>query len=536
MNIKTLADSVSTRPWLPALALGLACLGYYAVYFDAGFNFSDEGNYVQFVYELWRGTSLNDLPVSYGFLWFKLGEGLFHLFGPDLLAARALFFAFAFATALLVYAALVIVTRHPWFAALIAAVPAIAPSFLPTAFYGFCILVNVVPQLMLARSLDRPRLADAAIAGAALALSFQIRPDFGYIFCVPLAMLLIAAGLRAGRLAGLFAAAAAGFAVAHLPVLYLALSDGYLGALISQYLSYPIMLADYAVRGIAALGGGATDTTAAGTLLARPRLFGAASTNEFQLALLIYLPILVIGAFAIFNAARLGRAPQRLTHAATALVILVAGAAALPHYFFYRPDLSHIANFMPGFTVLAGAFIWQIGQSVPRKVMMLLPALSAVTLALYLAEALTQEGTGSIAGSFARTERFDADNGVHVRVNAGEKSLLEDLRTVIDANSRPGDTIVCVPYCPGIAFMTGRRLLFREQYVDDALPLRDPQWLGRAIAATEEKRPPVVIVMDWAINGTDISRFSRWAAPYMEALENLKREKLERPGLSIYLL
>jgi hypothetical protein len=46
----------------------------------------------------------------------------------------------------------------------------------------------------------------------------------------------------------------------------------------------------------------------------------------------------------------------------------------------------------------------------------------------------------------------------------------------------------------------------------------------------------VVIVMDWAINGTDISRFSRWASPYMQLLESLAREKIDRPGLSIYLL
>ncbi len=535
MKTNPLAERAATRPWVPAVLLGALSLAYYALYFDAGFNFSDEGNYVQFVYELSRGTSLNDLPVSYGLLWFKMGEGLFRLFGPDLLLARALLFGCALVTALLVYAAVFIVTGRPWFAALIAAVPAAAPAFLPTAFYGLCILINAVPQLMLAQRLENARPRHAILAGAALAVSFQIRPDFGYIFAVPLALLLAAATLRGERRLHLIGAAPAAFVLAHVPGLLLAVGDGYLGALISQYLSYPAMLAGYAVRGVAALTDtGALDAPAAGTLLARPRLFGAADGAELRLALLVYLPIVIIIAFAIFNLSRLRGAADRVKCAAALGVILAAGAAAVPHYFFYRPDLSHVANFMPGFAVLAGVFAWQASQK--RGVMLVCPALVAFTLALYTGEALTHEGTGSIAGSFARTARFDGANGVHVRVHPGEKILLDDLKAVIEAHSQPDDAIVCVPYCPGIAFMTGRRLLFREQYVDDALPLRDPAWLPGAIALTKEKRPPVVIVMDWAINGTDISRFSRWAAPYMETLESLKREKLDRPGLSIYLL
>ncbi len=535
MKTNLLAAPAAPPAWIPALLIGGISLIYYAFYFDAGFNFSDEGNYAQFAYELSLGTSLNDLPVSYGLLWFKIGEGLFRLFGPDLLLARALFFACAVATALLVYAAVFIVTRRPWFAALIASIPALAPAFPPTAFYGLCILINAVPQLMLARRLETARGYDAALAGAALAISFQIRPDFGYIFAVPLALLLIAAALRA-RKVRLIGAALAAFAAAHVPGLLLAVGDGYLGTLIGQYLSYPVMLAGYAVRGVAALtSAGVAEAPAAGTLLARPRLFNAASGDEIRLALLVYLPIAVIIAFAVCNLLRLRNEADRVKAATVMLVVLVAGAAAVPHYFFYRPDLSHIANFMPGFAVLAGVFAWQVMMRT-RGIMLLFPALIALTLGLYAGEALTHEGTGSIAGSFARTVRFEARNGVNVRVHPGEKALLDDLKTVIEANSKPGDAIVCVPYCPGIAFMTGRRLLFREQYVDDALPLRDPQWLARVIALTQEKRPPVVIVMDWAVNGTDISRFSRWAAPYMEALESLKRERLERPGLSIYLL
>ncbi|MGE4062301.1 MAG: hypothetical protein AB7E79_02945 [Rhodospirillaceae bacterium] len=515
---------------------------YYALYFDAGFNYSDEGNYVQFAYELSRGTSLRELPVNYGLLWFKVGEALFRGFGPHLLLARALFFACALLTTLLVYAAVLALTGRRWFAAAFAAVPGLAPAFLPTAFYGLCILINAVPQIRLAQRLREARPRDAALAAVALAISFQIRPDFGYIFAVPLAVLLLLAAWqsgadRAARLSHgrrLILAAACAFLVAHIPGLLLALGDGYFHILVGQYLSYPIMLADYGLRGLGALFGGATSDTSSAALLQRPRLFGADSAAELRLALLVYLPLVIIGAFVICAALGLRKGEDRIKYAAVTLVVLVTGAAALPHYLFYRPDLSHIANFMPGFTVLAGVLFAR--TLMPGRAVLVVPAMIAATLGLYVWTALTTEGTGSIAGSFGRTESFVAAHGVDVRLSPAEKAMLEDIKTVIEGNSAPGDAIVCVPYCPGIAFMTGRRLLFREHYVDDSVLVRDPGWIPRAIALTEERRPPVVIVMDWAINGTDISRFSRWAAPYMETLENLARQKLERPGLTIFLL
>ena len=524
-------------PWLPVVLLGGLSVVYYASYFDAGFNIADEGNYAQFAYELSLGTSLNDLPVSYGLLWFKIGEALFRLFGADLVLVRLLFFACILATTLLVYAALVRVTGWRWFAAAVALVPALAPAFPPTTFYGLCVLINCVPQLRLAQRIESAVPGDAALAGAALALSFQIRPDFGYIFLVPLGVLLFLSARRAGavdsdilvRLAG---AATIGFVIAHLPGVILAVEDGYLGTLIGQYISYPLMLADYGLRGISALFSGPMDGASA--LLQRPRLFSAASSAEERLALLVYLPPVIVGAYTAYTALTLRGASDRLGQGATALVVLVTGVAALPHYFFYRPDLSHIANFMPGFTVLAGVIMWRAFTHSARGAVFAAPI--AFVIALYLWSAFAQEGSGSMAGSLGRTERFTGENGVDVRLHPAEKVLYEDLKAIIAANSAPGDAIVCVPYCPGIAFMTGRRLLFREQYVDDTLPARNPAWIEEAIALTRERRPPVVIVMDWAINGTDISRFSRWASPYMEALEGLAREKLERPGLAIYLL
>jgi len=545
------APAPDLRAWssfiLPPLLLIIGSFVYYGLYFDVGFNFADEGNYAQFAYELFLGRDLGDLPVSYGVLWFKLGEGLFRVFGPDYALVRLVFFASVLITSLLVYAALALATGHRRFAFAVALIPVLAPAFLPTAFYGLCVLLNAAAQIRLVKRGAAVRVGDAALAGAALALSFQIRPDFGYIFSVPLVFVLVLAAWRAvpeDRLRSMLrltAGALAGFALAHLPGLMVAVADGYLGVLIAQYLSYPAMLAGYGLRGLHSLFGGASGgeaTAQAAALLQRPdvNIFAAPDVTSARLALLVYLPPVIIAAFAVHAVLAYRQAADRLEHVGMSFVVFATGAAALPHYFFYRPDLAHIANFMPGYVVLAGLFAWKIANARRRLAGLIGCFVIAMSVGLYLWAAFTSEGTGSIAGTFGRTERFQAANGVDVRLYPGEKAQLEDLKSLIEAHSAPGDAIICVPYCPGIAFMTGRRLLFREQYVDDALLLREPDWLARASALTQEARPPVVIVMDWAINGTDISRFSRWAAPYMDTLESLARRKLERPNMTIYLL
>lgn len=84
--------------------------------------------------------------------------------------------------------------------------------------------------------------------------------------------------------------------------------------------------------------------------------------------------------------------------------------------------------------------------------------------------------------------------------------------------------------------MSERRMLLPEFYADDSFLTRNPDWLPRAIRTTREARPPVVIVKDWAINGTEISRFKNWAAPYMSMLEEVAARKIELPGTTVYLV
>jgi hypothetical protein len=206
-----------------------------------------------------------------------------------------------------------------------------------------------------------------------------------------------------------------------------------------------------------------------------------------------------------------------------------AAIAAFPQYFLYRPDLPHVANFMPGYVVMAAVFIHQ-ARIRPPSLKVGTAAFFGLHLALYVWIGLNSQITGSIGLAKHRTETFQARNGVDERVMPGEKQVLEAARDVIEQNSQVGDAIVCLPYCPGFAFMTARRMLLHNFYVDDGILASEPDWIASAIAQTAAARPPVVLISDWAVNGTERSRFTVWAAAYVDAVKGMARDTHPLPG------
>jgi hypothetical protein len=194
---------------------------------------------------------------------------------------------------------------------------------------------------------------------------------------------------------------------------------------------------------------------------------------------------------------------------------------------------------MPGFILMCGVFVFQLSGeafSGTRTPAGLAAAVISAILAVYLWVGLPSDATGSIGVAKGRNQVFQAENGVNVRVSAGEKGQLEALRDVVLNHSAPGDAIVCMPYCPGVAFMTARRMLLSNFYADETFLVRKPEWLPSAIEMTRDTRPPVVIIVDWAINGTEQSRFTHWAAPYVDAVAALAQDKVTIGDVTVYLL
>lgn len=513
---------------ITAAALAALSAAYYALYIDAGFNYADDGNYAQTAFELFLGRSPLALDLSYGLAWYQTGAGLFHLFGVDFLLVRLLFFGAITLTTLLVFYSLAGVSGSLLLAALLAGVIALVPAFPATAFYGLCVALNAAAQLRLASRLGNATSRDGALAGAAVGVSFQIRPDFGLVFAGALAVIALTLFWPQRRSAASSVAAGMilGFLAVALPAAGMAFAGGYEAILARQYLDYPKLLAGLLVNG---LTGGAGPGPSL-TLLARPGL------STPGLAALVYGPIAFFAlcfGYILIASKTLKRDAAAMAQVVTALA---AGVATFPHYFFYRPDLSHIANFMPGFVVMLSVFLSLLKREGPPRAAAAGAGLAGLYLVLYLAIGLPSRATGSIGMAAGRGETFTAANGVKVRVAPEENAQLVFLRDTIEANTRPGDAIVCLPYCPGVAFMTGRRMLLDNFYVDDTFPQLRPQWLSKAIAETRAARPPIVLVQDWAINGTEQSRFSRWAGAYVEAVKELARDTVTGPATTAYLI
>ncbi len=512
-------------------AVLLASAIYYSLYLRSGFGYTDDGSFAQICYELLNGRAPQDMALGYGILWFKLGEALFSIFGVSFTVVKLFFFACIALTNVLLFDALSRLTRDWRIAAIITLVILLVPAFPATSFYGLCVMLNVAAQArMIARDGGATRL-DAGLAGAALALSFQIRPDFGYVFAAALIVLLGLVHRSAPqRTRELATAAGTGFVAASLPLTVAALAGGYGGLLLHQYLDYPRLMIGALLNGVSGSQGG----PGLGAGLARPRaswIFSAEADHRAA-AIPVYLPVVGMAAFAVFTLTKLRRDfIARNDKALGAAVIgLTAALAAFPHYFLFRPDLPHVANFMPGYAVMIGVFLRQVldsSVSLPRYAV---PGFIAVHLALYAWIGLGSEVTGSIGLAKGRDVRFTARNGVDVRVAPTENELLTRVRDAIEQNSQPGEPIVCLPYCPGFAFMTSRRMLLRNFYIDDGILATEPDWLERTIAQTKTSRPKVVLVSDWAVNGTENSRFTVWAAAYVDAVKAMARDSVVLPG------
>lgn len=509
---------------------------YYALYINKGINIADDGNFAQVAFELQSGTPPQDIQYGYGIFWYKIAEVFFDIFGPRFLVAQAVLFLFMTATAVLVFATVERITGSWGLSVCAGLLAALVPNFAATAFYGFCTALNLYAQTGMALRWRQLQPRDTIFPALAVVVTLLIRADFGLTFALPFTALLVlsAACQGARRGAALLATVLAVLVACAVVVEGFAARGGYLGLMVEDILRFPKLMAHFVVSGLSRTGGAAASATAdAGTLLQKPPLsalwLGPWETAAW--AFCVYAPLIGLGIYLIVQAlavaregvAKSGRALDRFVLAAT----LFAGAViSLPHYFLFRPDLPHVANFMSGYIVLLAVLIWELaggrtlhaGRGWPLLASRLVAVLLVLSLAGYAIVGLLVPGPASIVRAYGKTEPLRIASGETIYVSAGEKALYDQLRQVIDAHSAPGERIVCLPYCPGVAFISGRRMLFRDYYADDSFLVTKPDWLNEAIAKTKAVRPPVVVIHDWSVNGTNISRFPVWGKPYIDYL------------------
>jgi hypothetical protein len=306
-------------------------------------------------------------------------------------------------------------------------------------------------------------------------------------------------------------------------LLRLAAEQGWLAPVLADYLSYPRRFWHFLTTSTSFVDmvGGGGHTGGFLRILPVSALFGP-DPGDQVFAFLIYSTMLGMAAFGLWLLARWrARSASDAPGNALGLAVLLVAASQWPIFVLFRPSWVHFVSFMHAYLVLA-AFIavrlvavLEEGETVAKAAALLLLLGLGTQTGLFVRHGLEAPGAGSLAQRDDRHVVFKAEPGIRVIVSEGEKRQLETIDQLIRSHSEPAERIVCVPYCPGYAFMAGRRLLFGEHYVDDSTPALFPGWIDRAIAKTQALQPPVILVLDWAPNGTESSRFVTWASAYM---------------------
>ncbi len=544
--------------WLPALLIVAAALAYYGSYLRYWFNPHDEGGTVCLLAQrLLQGERpWVDVALGYNIGWFYPLVGLFHLTGVNYLAARAFFFALSTITALLGYGIVTRLSGSRWLGCGVGLVLIALPGSQFKNYIPLAEMANTACLMHLLHvefSARRKWFGAVALGGAVLGLTLLVRVEIAIFFAVIWSLLLLLV-LLDKRLAlaqrvthlllggALLAAVAAAVQVppflhlrklgveAHftgqIPVWFEALSgrfEGQIGAAPAPVAPLPVTVPApvTAPAGKPAVGAPSQDRS---TLSRRPvsNIWSSVGWKNRLLALLTYAPLLGLGCFLLIGTGGLVRRVWRraFTLGAPALgcLILIGGSlTTFPQFFLFRPDRPHLSEFMPGYILaVAGcmALLWPRGES-RRGSRTLLASACAVFFLLHLAAfaffAFQHPSAGTIAARFGREAKFAGENGVRVRDFKRHTTNFATIRDAVDKYSRPDDFLICYPYMPGYNLMTNRRTYLHNVYVDNATHADD--WAETTIRDFEEKKPAMVIIDTRAINGTEASRFSRWAAP-----------------------
>ncbi|HYR58655.1 MAG TPA: hypothetical protein VEO95_08505, partial [Chthoniobacteraceae bacterium] len=232
---------------------------------------------------------------------------------------------------------------------------------------------------------------------------------------------------------------------------------------------------------------------------------------------LSYAPLLAIAIFVSWGffawLRGLWRRDADAEQRGLATLVLMGGAlSTFPQFFFFRPDIPHLSEFMPGFiaaSVAAAGLLWTRGKTWLNWRCLFTALLVAIGVT-YLIRALPDRWAGTYTIRIKRTKFFAAENGVRVFVSTREFLGLTEIQNLLRTFApNPRDYVVCYPYSPGINLLANRPTYERNVYVDNAT--RTTRWDADAIARFEKYQPAVIVLSDWNINGTDASRFSVWA-------------------------
>lgn len=537
---------------------------YYSLYFDTGLKLTGEqGSNALLAMRLLGGERpVVDVFLGYNVLWFYPLTAIFSVLGPHWLAMRIFFLLVAVLTGLLGYSLVRRVTGLGWLA-LAAASPMI---LMPGAiFRNYMGLLGILASWVLVRGYvleagsSRRQIAWMGVAGAGMSVCFLLRIEPGLLLALVWAGLtvlypLAVRGEFLTRLRTIFLgtlAALTAFAAVHAPFVVDAYRRGFGPQFIGQYTSTfgllqweftkefgaekPSAQTDEAAQResvrISNLPDGDSSEAELGSREGRRqlpplslvfqggRIYFHAAGMWFPVLL---APLLVLSGLVMLGTA-LVRSEARLKE--LSLVILTTTGCSLalfPQYFFFRPDTTHLNEFMVPFWAATACSSWAIfaaarGRRIFCGWAWLIAGLSVLQAVVSLNALFGRGASGSISGGRGMDARFSALNGVWSRVEGKELADWEGLRDTVLAHSTPGDFVITYPYVPIVNVMCDRPTYQWSLYVDNATV--SPKFFAMEAERIGKRQPAVIVVNNRAINKTEHSRFRSWAAPLQAYIE-----------------
>lgn len=559
---------------LGLLFLTVIGICYYGIYWRSGLLLGGEDGLAAVIAQRLNAGErpIVDTFLGYNVGWFYPIAWLFKVFGPSYLLLRCWFFLLGLSAGLAAFAIVLGVTRRSSLAFLTGLAVILMPGAIGRNYMG---LLGALGMLGILRVFIIPpdqsfsRVLWMLGAGISISLAWIIRIDLGFFQTILFFLTLFFFLLKpeTGFPKRLLHSAIASlvlmtvFLSIQLPVYRNAMLQGYGPQYAQQYLIWPTMIRD-GVRQVLssfiksgkhglttapdtsttsitrksessaiafdgeATGASEHETSASYNTasLKRPPIgdiFHAQRFNDRIFALLIYLPLpssilFILWGLVLTFRSWLQRSVSMWLNGGVLLVSTGSALVLFPQYFFWRPDMIHLAEFMVPFMVAlvlgVSLALHEFRRTGPltRFGLFVIIAMASLDLGIYLVKGWQTAGAGSIASCRRRHLEFKALNGVRVKLNAEELSRATLLRDSVLSHSKQGEYVVCYPYLPMVNFMTDRPSYEYNLYADNALPAE--QFFDQAKSNIQIHHPSVIVIDTGRINDTEASRFSNWAS------------------------
>ena len=560
--------------WGTWCLLGFALI-YYGQYYRAGLYPAAEGGVEgMLALRLLEGKRpIVDTFLGYNLFWFYPIVAIFKLFGPSYTALRLFFLVLCTLTGLMSFRLVWLCTGNAVAAFLGGLLVMMIPGQMFRNYMAFIVVLNMtafLPAFLLKLRKPSSRLLWMACSGGTLALAWLIRVDVGFFLtCVWLGLVITfpigrSDFLGHARIAGIGALLALiCFLAVHLPVYLDASRRGFAPEFVGQYQQWPFMIASQGRKVIDSIAKSTafvryqprpatTPTTSVepvpssepatavtktqlahqprheeikakpvNTPLARRSIFSG-SARDIMLAINIYLPVMVaimlgFASVGVWMSALARRDEILRDHALVLLTALGCSLALFPQYFFWRPDMVHLSEFMVPMSltsIIAMTYAltaWRNASKHGRLGLGAVLFFSATMLLLYYINAFQSQSSGGIAAGLNKRLEFHGANGVDVKLTPDEFRDTSAIYRIITAVSAPGEYLICYPYNPEINFMTDRPSYEYNFYIYNVM-ISPERFYNEEIGKISRYHPAAFVITDWEVNNTEQSRFSIWAA------------------------